>query len=69
MHTWYDASSDSDMLVYNETEWVAYMSNNVKASRIDEWKAFNFVGTVDWAIDIQQFIDDDGDNDASSSTQ
>ncbi|KAK6077699.1 glycoside hydrolase family 18 protein [Seiridium cupressi] len=57
--SWYDEDTDTDYLVYNDTEWVAYMSDEVKASRTALWNSYNFRGTVDWAIDLIEFLDDD----------
>ncbi|PTB66103.1 glycoside hydrolase family 18 protein [Trichoderma citrinoviride] len=53
--TWYDKDSASDYLVYNDVEWVAYMSDKTKESRREKWKGLNFRGTVDWAVDLQEF--------------
>lgn len=61
--SWYDATTDSDYVVYNDTEWIAYMSESVKDSRTSRWQALNFAGTIDWAIDLMEFGDDDGNAD------
>ncbi|KAK5995559.1 Killer toxin subunits alpha/beta [Cladobotryum mycophilum] len=53
--TWYDDKSASDYLVYNNTEWVAYMNDKTKQARRDTWKGLNFLGTIDWATDLQEF--------------
>ncbi|EPE31140.1 (Trans)glycosidase [Glarea lozoyensis ATCC 20868] len=53
--THYDAGSESDILVYQETEWVAYLSDNSKKWRQDLFKKLNFGGSVDWAVDLQSF--------------
>lgn len=57
--TWYDSVTDTNYLVYNDTEWVAYMTEDVKNSRNDKWQGLKFAGTVDWAIDLAYFTDDD----------
>ncbi|KAL7805617.1 hypothetical protein V8C26DRAFT_440515 [Trichoderma gracile] len=60
--TWYDKDSASDYLVYNDVEWVAYMSDKTKQTRREKWKGLNFLGTVDWAVDLQEFnVTDDTD--------
>ncbi|CAJ2505830.1 Uu.00g132240.m01.CDS01 [Anthostomella pinea] len=59
-HTWFDDDSQSDMLVYNGTQWVAYMSDDTKQSRVGLYRSLNFAGTSDWAIDMQMFTEDDG---------
>ncbi|KAJ5629393.1 hypothetical protein N7528_003050 [Penicillium herquei] len=51
------ATSDdvSDYLVYNSTQWVGYMTNSTKASRQAMYETYNFAGTAEWAIDLEQF--------------
>ena len=65
--TWYDAESDSDILVYNGNQWVAFMNDDTKTSRINYYRNLNFGGIVDWAVDLQEFGNDsnhpDGDDD------
>ncbi|EMT60851.1 Killer toxin subunits alpha/beta [Fusarium odoratissimum] len=46
---------DSDILVYNDTEWVAYMSDSTKKRRISKYQGLNFGGVTDWAVDLQKF--------------
>ncbi|UKZ51070.1 hypothetical protein TrVGV298_004825 [Trichoderma virens] len=53
--TWFDKDTASDYLVYNDVEWVAYMSDKTKEIRRDKWKKLNFGGSVDWAVDLQEF--------------
>jgi len=74
----YDKASDSDILIY-DSEWVAWMDTNTKKSRTAEYKALNFAGTSDWAIDLQQEMDYDslhangtetiGDGDLDTTTK
>lgn len=42
-------------LRYADDQWVAYMSYNTKQARRDTWKKLNFLGTIDWAVDLQDF--------------
>ncbi|KAH6680106.1 killer toxin subunits alpha/beta [Plectosphaerella plurivora] len=53
--SYYDASSDSDILVYDRSEWVAWMSPITKARRSDYYKSLNMGGTTDWAIDLSVY--------------
>ncbi|KAL7936606.1 putative glycosyl hydrolase, family 18 [Trichoderma chlorosporum] len=53
----------SNILVYNDTEWVAYMNDSIKADRAKLYASYNFAGTSDWAADLQQFMDDTEDSD------
>lgn len=50
---WYDDDTDSDYLVYERVEWVAYMTEETKKRRTGDYKGLNFGGTSDWAIDLQ----------------
>lgn len=38
-----------------DLEWVAYMGANTKQARRDTWEKLNFAGTIDWAVDLQDF--------------
>ncbi|KAI1131004.1 glycoside hydrolase family 18 protein [Nemania abortiva] len=58
--TWHDSEADADFIIYDLTEWGSYMTDETKRSRTDRWKSLNFAGTVDWALDLQQFSEDDG---------
>ncbi|KAI0803704.1 glycoside hydrolase family 18 protein [Xylaria sp. FL0064] len=53
-------SADSNILVYNDTEWVAYMNDSIKASRASLYASYNFAGTSDWAVDLNEFVDGSG---------
>ncbi|EXM30032.1 hypothetical protein FOTG_05063 [Fusarium oxysporum f. sp. vasinfectum 25433] len=53
--SWWIDESDSDILVYNDTEWVAYMSDSTKKRRISKYQGLNFGGVTDWAVDLQKF--------------
>ncbi|KAK1756786.1 hypothetical protein QBC47DRAFT_443416 [Echria macrotheca] len=55
----YDSDSDSDIFIYNNDEWVAWMDTQTKQRRTDLYKPLGFAGTSDWAVDLQ--------NDYSSS--
>lgn len=59
--TWYDTESNSNILVYNETQWVAFMDDTTKGSRTGYYRDLHFLGTVDWALDLQAFnLEDEG---------
>lgn len=53
--TFFDADSVSDIMVYNDTQWVAFMSHDTKTARSDTLISWNFLGTVDWAVDLEAF--------------
>ncbi|EAU33975.1 conserved hypothetical protein [Aspergillus terreus NIH2624] len=69
--SWHDDDSDSDIMVYGEDEhahsWVAYMSEDTKAGRIEWVKGLNFGGVSDWAIDLGDWYDGVDPDDHSSS--
>ncbi|KAF3909185.1 Endochitinase [Dactylellina cionopaga] len=53
----YDTASSSDIVVWNSTEWVAYMNDKTKAARAGLYKdSFNMGGVTDWAVDLQAFV-------------
>ncbi|KAG5804982.1 hypothetical protein H9Q74_010194 [Fusarium xylarioides] len=51
---WHDAKTDSDYMIFDDTNWVAYMSEETKQGRTAKYKSLNFGGTSDWAIDLQE---------------
>ncbi|PNP52630.1 hypothetical protein THARTR1_06795 [Trichoderma harzianum] len=55
VQTWYDEKTDSNYLIYNKTQWVAYMSKSVKDSRIKKYQALNFGGISNWAVDLEDW--------------
>lgn len=55
--SWYDSDSDSDMMTYGENTWVAYMSQDTKASRINLYSSLGFGGAVEWALDLITFVE------------
>jgi chitinase len=65
---WYDADTDSNYLVYKETNWVAYMTDDVKTSRKARYQGLNFAGTVDWAVDLAHWSGSDGDPDGTDDS-
>ncbi|CZS72048.1 unnamed protein product [Fusarium graminearum] len=54
----YDKSSQSDVMLY-KGDYVSYMTPKTKISRRDVWKNLNFAGSIDWAVDLQEFTADD----------
>ncbi|KAM0335266.1 hypothetical protein ACHAQA_000310 [Verticillium albo-atrum] len=69
---WHDDDSDSDIVVYRDREWVAWMNDKTKSSRIDLYKGLNFGGVSDWAVDLDKDYgergigDGNGDSDSLS---
>lgn len=50
-------SEGSNIMVYNDTEWVAWMDDAMKKSRSAFYDSYNFAGTTDWAVDLQAFTE------------
>ncbi|KAK2036421.1 glycoside hydrolase family 18 protein [Colletotrichum somersetense] len=54
----HDGDSNTDVLLY-KGDYVSYMTPSTKLTRRDDWKTLNFGGSIDWAVDLQMFGDDD----------
>ncbi|KAI0467015.1 hypothetical protein F4859DRAFT_518632 [Xylaria cf. heliscus] len=52
-----DAASDTDILVYDNIQWVGYMSESRKTTRAALYQSLKMGGTADWAIDLQTYRD------------
>jgi chitinase len=65
-YTYLDTGSYSNILVYDDDQWVAYMDDHNKATRAELYASYGFLGTADWALDLQSFNGDssEGGNDA-----
>lgn len=53
----HDKSSDSDILVYDDTEWVGYMTPELRNKRVNIYKNLNMGGSVLWATDLEEYHD------------
>ncbi|KAJ5738136.1 glycoside hydrolase [Penicillium malachiteum] len=54
----FDDASDSDIIVYNDTQWVGYMTTTTKSTRTTYYQGLNMGGTTEWAIDLEAFAFD-----------
>lgn len=52
-----DKDSDSNILVYDSTQWVAYMDDDVRANRHEVYSGLNLGGTANWATDLEKYND------------
>jgi chitinase len=52
----YSDSVSGNILVYDTTQWVAWMNPSTYASRLSQIQGFNFGGTSDWAMDLDGTI-------------
>ncbi|CAI7591731.1 unnamed protein product [Penicillium glandicola] len=57
----FDDDSDSDIIVYNDTQWVGYMTTTTKSTRTTYYQGLNLGGTTEWAIDLEVFIESPDD--------
>lgn len=60
--TWIETSSgsNSNVMVYQYDEWVAYMDDNIRQTREGLAKRRNLGGTIEGAVDLQEFLDGGG---------
>jgi hypothetical protein len=58
--SFHDTGSNSDIIIYNG-DYISYMTDTTKNTRRNDWKGLNFAGTIDWAVDLQEFTTDDFD--------
>ncbi|PYI35708.1 glycoside hydrolase, partial [Aspergillus indologenus CBS 114.80] len=52
VYTYIDEDSNSNIMVWNDTQWAGYMDDDIKASRAELYEGYNFLGIADWAIDL-----------------
>ncbi|KAI0903547.1 class V chitinase Chi100 [Ustulina deusta] len=64
----WDSASYSNIMVWNDTQWVAYMNSTNKAVRTELYEGLTFLGTADWAIDLADPGTDGEDNGSGTST-
>ncbi|KAL4806278.1 glycoside hydrolase superfamily [Aspergillus unguis] len=57
--SYYDRASDSNILVYNRTQWVAFMSKSTLRRRIEYYQSMDFAGFANWAVDLTHWSGDD----------
>ncbi|KAK8116047.1 Glycoside hydrolase [Apiospora sp. TS-2023a] len=48
-----DEGSHTNVLVYDDIQWVGYMDGETKAARKRMYEGFSMGGTSDWAVDLQ----------------
>lgn len=50
--TYHDGASNTDIVVYDDVEWLAWMFDKTKSSRIQWYQGLNLGGASDWAVDL-----------------
>lgn len=54
----HDGKSNTDVMLYNG-DYISFMTPTTKDTRRSDWKSLNFAGTIDWAVDLQSYTEDD----------
>ncbi|OJJ03002.1 hypothetical protein ASPVEDRAFT_93638, partial [Aspergillus versicolor CBS 583.65] len=49
---WISDDAGGDLLIYDDTQWVSWMSEDNYNARLDWVRGLNFGGTSDWAVDL-----------------
>ncbi|KAL4958341.1 glycoside hydrolase superfamily [Aspergillus filifer] len=57
--SYYDPASDSNILIYNDTQWVAFMSKGTMRRRVEYYRNLKFAGFANWAVDLTHWSGDD----------
>lgn len=52
-----DTNSNSNILIYDDTQWVGYMGDDIRAHRHQLYSALNMGGTTNWATDLEKYND------------
>lgn len=50
-----DPTSNSNILVYDNTQWISWMSADVRKTRTAIYRSLNMGGTTNWAIDLDTY--------------
>ncbi|KAF9882859.1 hypothetical protein FE257_004945 [Aspergillus nanangensis] len=61
---YWDPISFSNIMVYDDTQWVAYMNETNKAVRMLLYAGLHFGGIADWAVDLQSDNNGAGSSDS-----
>lgn len=57
--SYFDEDSQSNVAVYDSTQWVGYMNDSVKQDRTELYETLHMAGVIDWAIDLNGYGGDD----------
>lgn len=52
--SFYDKTTDSDIVVYDNDQWVSWMSESTKQGRVKWIKDLQLGGVSDWSLDLQR---------------
>ncbi|KAH8649114.1 glycoside hydrolase superfamily, partial [Xylariales sp. PMI_506] len=51
-----DASSNTNVLIYDDVQWVEYMDADTKKERQSLYRLFQMGGTTEWATDLEDYL-------------
>jgi hypothetical protein len=52
-----DGISNTNILVYDDNQWVGWMSSDIRASRQSIYSLYNMGGSTNWAVDLEDYND------------
>ena len=52
----YEGASQTDILIYHNGQWVGWMSPENKSRRKNLYKSLRMGGVSDWAIDLEDYV-------------
>ncbi|KAK3934563.1 putative glycoside hydrolase [Diplogelasinospora grovesii] len=52
-----DSTSNSRIVVYDDTQWVAFMDDSIRSERSALYKGLQMGGTTNWASDLESYHD------------
>jgi hypothetical protein len=52
-----DEDSNTNILVYDNVQWIGYMDDSIRASRQSLYQGLNMGGSTDWATDLEAYND------------
>lgn len=52
-----NTNSNSNILIYDDTQWVGYMGDDIRAHCHQLYLALNMGGTTNWATDLEIYND------------
>jgi Glycosyl hydrolases family 18 len=55
-YNFYDTASQTDILVYDNDQWIGWMSPSTRQARTALYQSLDFGGVSDWAVDLEDFV-------------
>lgn len=54
-YSYFDDDSNSNILVYDDTKWIAWMDDETKVIRGVLYQIYNFGDISDWAVNLDRY--------------